>query len=113
MIQSVDEVTRNRYKYESDKRLNSLSNSYFYYTYYMLGKEPDWNEAYFHMGLNEVMCSEDCEIIDYIEKKISGELENCGIKKEKLKNKRLCDLDRECKKTDTCSIDKCLGEINF
>lgn len=77
----------------------------------MIGDTVKESEIRHTMILNRILCTDTCEIINYISDIISGELEDCGIKS---KDKKLKTLKECCDKSDNvCDFDKCTPRIEF
>lgn len=76
--QSILELSRERYLQESEERLLQLSDAYFYKKKFLLGEGVDRDELRFTMQSHKMLCTEDCEMINFIKNKIAGKLESCG-----------------------------------
>lgn len=98
-----------RQKY-SDK-IDYLARNYVYDRNFRIGEGVDEREVEHALLMERILCTDNCEIINYVADIISGELENCGIKPRDKKLKTL----KECcdKSPNACDFDKCTPRIEF
>lgn len=81
---NIDYTNRESYLEKSEEMLLSFSNAYFYKKRFLLGEGVDTDKLLFYMQMNESLCTDSCEMLDFIKKKIEGRLSKCGVKTENL-----------------------------
>lgn len=92
--------TQQAFNYYVKHRANLLylSDREYANTYFKIGEKINKKEQMFSQVMVEILCTENCEIINYINDKLNGILpiECEPIKKEHIKD---CRDDKECKDT--------------
>lgn len=93
------------------EKLDSLAKRYTYRRYFRVGEEIPSDEIEHVLIMHRILCTDRCEIIDYVADIISGKLEECGIKP---KDKKLKTLKECCDNSNNlCEFDKCAPRIEF
>lgn len=100
--QSIIKKSKERYYEEFDKKAQCNANDYYMYKHFRIGHDMNDIEALFYNKLRKLMCTDNCELIDWVKKKLEGKLEECGVKK-KSKERTLQDLIRDAQKHTCCS----------
>lgn len=67
----------NYYKKHSERILD-LSTKEYINTYFLVGEKINKKEQQFSLIMKELLCTENCEIINYINDKLEGRLEHNG-----------------------------------
>lgn len=115
-IQQIEYLSPQKYARDLEASIMNQSDAYFNRKHYILGNGADKKEIQKALIYSEIMCSQECDIIRFIEDSIQGKLEQCG---KRCKSNRLEDLLRHYKKEiKNCSDKKiindcCQGEINW
>ena len=104
--QSILELSRERYADENEDTLLQMSDAYFYSKYYMVGKKTDSDRIQHTLLFHRILNNCECPIVNFIENKLHGKLEEKGID---TKNKKISKLREEYKE----ECDKCIGQINW
>ena len=91
--QNLSELSRERYAEETEEKLLQMADAYFYQKHFLLGKTPDRDRIRHAMIFSNILCRQHCEILNYIQDKITGKLEFCG---KKPKSKKLNSLINQC-----------------
>lgn len=99
--QSIIKKSKERYYEEFDKKAQCNADHYFMYNNFRIGEDMNYMEALFYNKLKKLMCTDNCELVDWIKKKLEGKLEECGVKKTK--EKSLQDLLQMVQKQTKCS----------
>lgn len=88
----------------NDEMLN-IGKSYSLYRRFNIGSSIDFNKMNYTRMLNKIVCTDNSELKNYIQKKITGSLEECGIK---VKDKRVGHLKKYCDESKgACEFNKC------
>lgn len=106
--QNIETLSRERYFQEAEENLLRMSDAYFYKKKFFIGAGVNKDERDFYMQNHRYLCTEDCSMIKYIQKKIEGRLEQCGHKCRP-KQSLQCTLDKFTK-IQNCSEDECINE---
>src|SRR3990170_6811230 len=98
--ESLRTVTRERYLQEAEESLLIMSDAYFYKKKFLLGEGVDRDKLNFTMQNHRFLCTEDCKMINLIQDKIEGKLEEvCKKPATKQKVSELLRLVNEHLKT--------------
>lgn len=84
---STQSILNNNIESQREYFLNknlSLGRDYIVYKRFMLGSPLNFGEMMFVKTMNRLLCTDNCELKDWIFRKIKGKLEDCEIK---VKNK--------------------------
>ncbi len=100
--QSILELNQQRYLEESEEALLLMSDLYFYKKKFLLGCGVDRDKMNFYMQQHRFLCTDICEVIEFIQCKIDGKLEEDTIKKAK-KSTYLMDLIHKYAKDNCCT----------
>jgi predicted acetyltransferase len=57
------------------QRLLDLSDKEYIYNHFLVGEKINKNEQKFSLVMKELLCTDNCELINYINDKLSGKLE--------------------------------------
>jgi hypothetical protein len=76
-VQSILTTDREKYSTQAIQNLSVMSDAYFYKKKFLLGEGVDRDKMRHYKRIEKIMCSEVCEIITYIKKKLEGQLEGC------------------------------------
>lgn len=105
--QSLNTITRERYRQEAEESLLRMSDAYFYKKKFMLGEGVDRDKLNFTMQNHRFLCTEDCKMINLIQDKIEGKLQEIGKKKTtKQRVSEILKLVNQHMKTNDCEIDE-------
>ena len=74
--QSINEITQDRYRGEAEDKLLHYSDLYFYERHFKVGQGIDRDKVSHYMIIDRSLCTNNCELINYVEDKISGRLED-------------------------------------
>ena len=74
--QSILEISRERYREEAEETLLQFSDKYFYDKHFKLGCGIDRDKILHYMIIDRSLCTNNCELINYVEDKIAGRLED-------------------------------------
>lgn len=66
-----------------DNKILSLGNNFTIYKRFMIGEKMDYDKMMFVKSFHKLLCTNNCEIINFIDKKIKGKLKECGVKHKK------------------------------
>lgn len=76
-------TNKQNYLEKSEQMLLNFSDAYFNKKRFMLGNGVDKDKLIFYMQINDSLCTENCEMIKFINDKISGKLrDECKISKD-------------------------------
>lgn len=86
------------------QRLLDLSDKEYIYNYFLIGEKINKKEQKFSLVMKELLCTDNCELINYINDKLSGKIG------KKLKPLKL--LEGESQEGDTYNVTQIIKE-NF
>lgn len=66
-----------------DNRLFKIADSYQIYRRFMIGQKMNFSEMMFVKSFHNLLCTDNCELIEWVNKKIKGKLKECGVKHKK------------------------------
>lgn len=81
---NIDYTTRQNYLEKSEDMLLLQSDAYFNKKRFLLGNGVNKDKMIFYLQMNKSLCTKNCEMIDFIQDKIDGKLQDCGVKIKKL-----------------------------
>lgn len=117
-IQQIEYLSQEKFARDLQKTLMNQSDAYFNKKHFLLGKGEDKLEIRKALIYSEIMCTQECDIIKFIEDSIQGKLEECG--KKRCRSNRLEDLLKHYKKefnkqhcSDQEVIEECAGKIEW
>lgn len=84
------------------QRLLDLSDKEYIYNYFLVGEKINKKEQKFSLVMKELLCTENCELINYINNKLIGKIG------KKLKPLKL--LDNDSQRGDTYNITQIIKE---
>ncbi len=92
-----------------DRRLLETGRDFMIHKRFMIGKPVNHNELMFIKSFHKLLCTDNCELKDWISKKIQGKLEDCEIKVKK--KPTVSDLFKIYQQqVENCSITDVVGE---
>ena len=106
--QSILELSRERYADENEDTLLQMSDAYFYSKYYMVGKKTDSDRIQHTLLFHRILNNCECPIVNFIENKLHGKLEECTGKKSAKKrvSKILRELKEHTGKDEQCCLEE-------
>lgn len=107
-VQSILEISRERYLQEAEERLLQMSDAYFFKKKFLLGDGVDRDKLNHTMQNHRFLCTDNCEMIKFIKDKIEGNLEPA---KRKTGVKRLQDLLQQIKHEFNCTDQEALEQV--
>lgn len=105
--QSILIASQESYAQDFQNKLLKYSNNYYINKHYKVGEEVDRDKLKHAMIFNSLLCTDSCELVDWIVKKIDGTLEEKPKKRRKVTPKMIeeCEdreeLMKECCPKDT------------
>ena len=92
-----------------ESKLLDLGKNFIIHKRFMIGKPVDYNEMMFTKTFYKLLCTDNCELIDWIDKKIKGKLKEEHYKKHK--KPTISDLFKIYQQqVEACSITEVTGE---
>ena len=82
--QSIKLADKEHYASTFEKRILWNADQYFMYRNYKIGNGIKYDEAMYYSKLGSFICTDNCQLVDYIKKKLEDKLPVC---KEKTKEK--------------------------
>lgn len=103
---SLNTLDREKYFEEfEDKILHDYEN-WIMQTRFKVGQGvKNEMELEHNLLFHRILCTDNCEIIDYVKDKLNGKLEDCG---KKIKNKSLRELTKALAEYSECEDECCL-----
>ena len=74
-LYNLQEQTALKYYLDNREKLLSMSNKEYAHAYFLVGKKVNKQEQRFYTIMNELLCTENCELINYINDKINDRLD--------------------------------------
>lgn len=112
--QSINTITRERYQQEAEESLLRMSDLYYYKSKFLIGEGVDRDRLNFTMQNHRYLCTEECKMINLIQDKIEGKLEDINKKPTtKQKVSEILKLVNQHLKTNDCSIDEAIECCDF
>jgi len=107
--QSILEQSKQRYFNETDENLLRLNTSYFAHKNFLLGESPDRDKIKHYMLFHRILCTNNCEITNYIQDKIEGKLEEKERKPKAIKRvSEILRLAQQYLKDQDCTLEEAL-----
>ena len=78
--QSIKEISLGRYGYEAEQNLKRYSDLIFAKKHFKIGEEVDRDKLLHYMFIDRITCENNCELINYINNKKQGLLEDVCLK---------------------------------
>ena len=78
LVKNID-----NYKEDFDKKLLDLGENFLIHKRFMIGEKMDYSKMLFVKSFHKLLCTDNCEIINFIDKKIKGKLKECNVKYKK------------------------------
>lgn len=95
-----------------DNKLLEMGHNYSLNRRFMIGEEVNPDEIMFVKSFHKLLCTDNCELIDYIDKKIKGKLAECGVKVKK--KPTISDLFKLYQQqVEACSITEACGVCDW
>ncbi|HSE99899.1 MAG TPA: hypothetical protein VLA48_03300 [Nitrososphaeraceae archaeon] len=82
MVQSILDLNRETYLEKAEKNLLQMSDAYFFDKHFKIGEGVNEDKMSFYYQMHRLLCTDDCEMIEFIQDKIEGKLEDCGVKRK-------------------------------
>ena len=100
------------YQEEFDEKLLKLGDNYTLKRRFMIGEGVDYERMMHTKTFYKLLCTDNCELIDWIDKKIKGKLKDCKVKIKK--RPTISDLFKLYQqKIKACSITKACGDCGW
>jgi len=81
--QNILYLNREVYLEKAEKNLLQMSDAYFFDKHFKIGEGVNEDKMSFYYKMHRLLCTDDCEMIEFIQDKIEGKLEeSCGIKRK-------------------------------
>lgn len=100
-------LTKNieNYQEKFNNQILEIGNSYSMFRRFNIGEGLDYNKMNYTKMMSKIVCTDNSELVNYMQKKILGELEECGIK---VKDKRIGHLKKYCDGSNgACEFNNC------
>lgn len=81
--QSILEKNLYNYQQEFERILLNIGEDFIIYKRFMIGEKMDFSKMMFVKTFHKLLCTDNCELISWIDKKIKGKLKECGVKHKK------------------------------
>jgi hypothetical protein len=108
---SINTLTRETYLEKAEDNLLRMSDAYFYKKKFLIGEGIDEDKQDFYMQNYRFLCTDNCEMNNFIQDKIEGKLEECGRKpKEKQTIHDILKLAKQYLETQSCTLDEAITE---
>jgi hypothetical protein len=105
MGQSILTQSIKSYRADFARQLSDIIHNYNLHRRFNMGDEVDYDELCYIKMMNKVLCSEDSLIVEYVQKKVLGQLEDCGIE---VKDRRMGRLKKSCDSSNgVCGFNNC------
>lgn len=92
--QSILELNRERYLEDAERQLLVMSDAYFLKEKFLLGEGVDRDKMTFALQAQSYLCTDECEMLQFIADKIEGKLEPNKKKSRKRKLQELLEQFR-------------------
>ena len=73
--QQINRISLEKYLEQAKITLQKQADSYYVKEHFRIGKDFDKNKFLFAQLYEDVLCTDDCEIINWVDRKIRGRLE--------------------------------------
>lgn len=74
-VYNLEDQTALKYYKKHKEYLLDISNKEYINKYFLVGEKINKKEQQFSLIMTELLCTENCEIVNYINDKLSGKLE--------------------------------------
>jgi len=82
-VYNLDIQSQNRYYNSAQEKIKEEFKKYYFNKNFKVGEGiKDFDEVKYAITMSNILCTDNCEIINYVQDKLDGLLENCGIKKK-------------------------------
>lgn len=95
-IYNLENQTSLNYYAKHRANLLRLSDREYAHTYFLISEKINKKEQKFSQVMLELLCTENCELINYINDKLEGKSEVKKSKSVKHEKKKDCQDDEEC-----------------
>lgn len=96
-IYNLENQTSFNYYVKHRANLLHLSDKEYANKYFLIGEKINKKEQMFSQVMLELLCTENCELINYINNKLNGKLPVECKPVKKHEKKKDCDDDEDCK----------------
>jgi hypothetical protein len=104
---SLQLLSAKKYFKEFEEKLKCDAESYFFDLHYKVGGGiKNFQETLHNVTMNRILSTDNCTILNYVQDKIDGKLEECGIEK----CNRTFNESLQLYKNNMCGQDKCDNE---
>lgn len=110
--QSILERDKEHFSEKFEKHILWNADHYYMDKYFKVGGGMNYNEAMYYSKLGSIICTDNCHLVNWIEKKIAGKLEeSCGVKKQKRTLQELLQLAKKhmCCDSETEALCECVS----
>lgn len=73
--QQVNKISAQKYLETAEKMLIKQADSYYVKEHFRVGSDFDKSKFIFYALFADILCTEDCEIVNWVDRKIRGKLE--------------------------------------
>lgn len=77
MAQEIRKKSRFFYAQEFSKGVQKFADTYYYDKHFRIGEGIDMDRLQHTLMFSDMMCTEDCQLIDYIDHRIGATLKDC------------------------------------
>ena len=78
--QSILVKNLDNYQDSFDNKLRRIGEDFIIHKRFMIGEKMDFNKMMFTKSFHKLLCTDNCELIDWVDKKIKGKLKEKGVK---------------------------------
>lgn len=108
--QSILDLNREIYLDKAEKNLLQMSDAYFFKKRFLMGEGADEDKVDFYSQMYRLLCTDNCEMKDFIQNKIEGKLEECGIKPSpQQKMSEILMLAKQYLETQDCTLEEAVS----
>lgn len=104
--QSILTESIENHQYEFDRKLLDAGDKFTMHKRFMVGTGINIDRMMHIKSFHKLLCTDNCELIDFINKKIKGEIKDCDMKgKLKISDlyKKYEEVNGGCSITEACS----------
>lgn len=110
MPQSILDLNRQIYLDKAEKNLLQMSDSYYFQKKFRIGEGIDEDKIEFYSQMHRLLCTDNCEMKDFIQNKIEGRLEELKIKvAPKQTISEILLLAKQYLETKDCTLDEAIS----
>jgi len=110
MAQSILDLNRETYLEKAEKNLLQMSDSYYFQKKFKMGEGADEDKVEFYSQMYRLLCTDNCEMKDFIQNKIEGKLDELNIKvAPKQTISEILMLAKQYLETQDCTLDEAIS----